>query len=392
MCLTHLALALVLYYFTGGREISSDAPMFVYLVEHPFDLLMGDTHREAQHPPLLPVMLWLSAAPLRLVLPDFLALRLSFILWEGVMAAGVVALVSTLGITLTVRRVVTAVLVLAPVGWMTSSVMLQDEVVAATFMVGAFLCRARGREVEAALLMALGVVAGKIFLLVPLLALVLTSRRWLGAGGAAASLIGGVYLWLGVMSQLRGGPPPLVGFSPGADFASSMWVWGVALWELDGATTRRWSAVLALLGALFPLLWWWRGGARRDIVGVSSVAGAMLSFVFLLFYHVNPEYYVMLIPCLLPAALTAIPALRLTVLTSLPWAVNFFFGVGHAASSGADSGKGAFVKVYRAVFPVEPEVMYHLSLVLCVVGTAWLAWDSTQRAGMCPPDKTKVGT
>jgi hypothetical protein len=98
----------------------------------------------------------------------------------------------------------------------------------------------------------------------------------------------------------------------------------------------------------------------------------MLLWVYFAFYHINPEYGLIVVPGILVAFRPAVSAAVVLVGFSLPWAVNFFYGVRVGIERG-DPGRAAFVRLYEAIFPVAPSVMQSICIVLVSVGMLCLA-------------------
>ena len=91
----------------------------------------------------------------------------------------------------------------------------------------------------------------------------------------------------------------------------------------------------------------------------------MLS-AFLLFYHCDPEYYIMV----LPLALAAVgPMIRWgvgVVGLSCVYAVNFAYGVNYMKQHGGASGKQVFVDMYDRLIPIDPGLL-HMGLLVATI-------------------------
>jgi hypothetical protein len=318
MLLTRLGLLAVLGRLVHGQEFTEDVHMLIGMARAPFEILMGDTLRYGQHPPLLPLLEALVVIPLERFLSDFYAIRLAFIVYETLAAwffwRALVILVPEIGM----RHRIEAAFVILPMGWMTSTIMAQDEVIAASLLTGVFWLITDRHFAWALFLCGLSVVAGKIFLIVPLVALILQPPRAYYCYDAA-----------GVRETSR--PYEM---------------------EQHPAMVRSYAALCA----------------------------SMLLWVFVLFYHVNPEYYVLVMPVVLLSSLRRKDLLPVVLLLTIPWAVNFFFGVRNAVLAEVGGGKGVFVGIYQALFPFDPGSMFQAALWLCIFVTLWMAVSMTVKA------------
>jgi hypothetical protein len=368
--LSRCALLAALGALTHGQEISDDATMLIELATSPFEILSGITEKYGHHPPLLGLVEGVFILPNLLIFPRFYALRLSLIEVETVCAILYYGVVDRLVTDRATRRWALAAFLVLPTGWMTSTVMAQDEVIAATWLM-LVLWLATGRRYWAALLFSgLGVVAAKIFLIVPLMAVVLLlpvgGLLTRGVAGLAPVMV--VYGWVAAIARLRHHAPPLVGFSPLPYFGSNAWVFVIERFpDLNPATVNRASMLLGLAasGALALVEY-----VRRmpfSPMRLARLWAAMLMWFFCLFYHVNPEYYVMVLPFLLITHEGPGDFALLAVLATVHWAVNFFYGIKVAFSGGRGGGRTAFVTAYRAIFPVDPGVMQGIALWTSVV-------------------------
>ena len=357
--LSRLVLIFVLAWVTGGREFSDDVGMHYDMAARPLQLLVGQTASHGQHPPLLPVLEWALLAPLRSLFGDFVAIRVGFALAEAVLAGILVGV-----FTSTRTRRLTAVgLLLSPMLWMSSSVMPQDEIIAAAMLAGVLALVKRNKLRTALLLCGVGAAAAKIFLVMPLLALVVALSRP-PAWQRVALGFGPPVLILGLTgaAALAGGQPlPLSGFTPHASFGVNAWTF--VLDDISVASAKWISAILAaILGAL-PLGLAW----LRDKTGAATpwpvLLAAMFAWAFLAFYHVNPEYLLLVLVPLAFVVTTAKGHAWLHAAMALPWAANFFYGVATAKRTGVEGGKEVFVALYDRVTDLPPERLQQVAVL-----------------------------
>jgi hypothetical protein len=161
-------------------------------------------------------------------------------------------------------------------------------------------------------------------------------------------------------------------------FEMSVNIWGLIyqVASIDARQARWLSAIIALALSMLPLL------ATRIRGGVTTgreripVIVAMLFWVFFAFFHINAEYYLMLVPGILVAFRPIVASVVLVAGLSVPWAVNFFYGVGIGMTAG-DRGRAPFVRLYQTLTAADPAVPHAFSVILVALITFGLAWVLT---------------
>jgi len=118
-----------------------------------------------------------------------------------------------------------------------------------------------------------------------------------------------------------------------------------------------------------------------------TVVAAMWLWLCLLFYHVNPEYFVLLLPV---AAAMPWGGRRAAVVWwvgagGLAWSINVVYG---AARAGVDAGglKGRVARLLDAVLPVSVPTAHVVLLSVFAVVVAAEAMRVTRRIAMRTPD------
>ena len=380
---TRLIILAAIAILVRGREFADDVWRHLAMIGEPLNPLLGRVAQEvSMYPPLMGIMETFVASPLLLFLPEFYAIRLTFLFYET-LAAVFFMLALQRYVPDPQRRLLPMLAwIFLPMGWITSVVMAQDEVIAAFFMALAFYLLSLGRWAAAVIVCGIGVVAGKIFLLFPLTALVLFGRGMRLPLRAVAGLAPVVltYGWIYIVTYLRGGHAPLVDFAPSSGCGVNLWASLLQNPAITPQAGRLWSTLMALAAASVPLgIFWWRRlpfDARHLAVLVTS----MLFWVFALFYHVNPEYYFILVPGLFLVYGSRGWLLASGIALTVPWIVNFFYGVRNAlVGDHLLEGKGAFARVYQSVFSADPVVMYRLSLWVSIVVTLGMAVAASYR-------------
>ena len=387
---------------TGGAEFADDPKWQRLYVDDPWLILLG--HRLDHeydrfihvYPPLLP---WFLAAPgmlLRLSVSDFYLLRSVYVLYELAAWPFLFHLIASRTSTARARRVLTAVYVLLPVSWMSSVVMSQEEVIAFFWMTVTFALLVRGRRLAAIATCSLGVVSAKIFFLVPLAALVLGTSRgsWKSAGlriAVAAAPLAIGYAVPAAVWTMSGSGFPLGGFTAKVEDSTSLWSL-FPFWEPDVfvGTLKKASMLAALCAGLTPLLFTRLRRETDEPERIARLMVAMLLWVFVAFYQIQPEYWLMLVPgfavVLRPVTATVVNA----GLLSVAWSINVFYGIRVALASGATGGKALFTRWWEAWIPFEPSTLQQIAVVGFAFGTIALAVRLT-RARTEPESRAALG-
>ncbi len=387
---TRVLLLVVLARWTGGVEFTGDVATHWSLVSNPAQLVVGHTERFGQYPPLLPFLEAAIAAPASWFLPRFHALRVTYILYEGLASFFLCLAFRALGARGISRLAVLGLLLaLWPMGWMTSTVMAQDESIATCWLMLVYWLLATGRARAALLACSLGVVAAKVLLVLPLLALLgllpglrVRERLLLGLGPATA-VHGAVVL----ASMARGAPLPMAGFIPRPDFGVNFWSLVMFRGGLPPTLAATVSALFAgtMLGYLLRLASRVPGTSRvgpgkdRGVRWQAGVTAASFLWSFALFYHVNPEYYLLPFYCLALAGWDLVPRSGIALASVTPWLVNLVFGATHLAGSGRVAHWPDVARSALSAVATAGGVLHPASVLINSVVTLWLAVAATRR-------------
>jgi hypothetical protein len=364
-------------WFSGGTEFSDDvAHQSVYAAD-PLQLLLGRTTPYEVFPPLFPIVLWSIHAPISWVLSPFYAIRMSMFVIELLAWPFVWWIIARVASGRN-RLLLSIAYIAAPVCWFVSVIMAQDEVVGLVVIAAVVVALLKNRLSLAIFLCGVGVVVAKVYFLVPLVGLLgvvanRTWKQWWRDVLIGMAPIVGVY---GLQALLSGRG----GFVFDAFdrftlvYSVSVNIWAVIdrLAVLSNEEARRLSSAIALVLSMLPLVMIRLRGTAATAKEQVGVIVAMLLWVYASFYHMNSEYYLFLVPGVFvvfrPMAATAITIFGF----SLPWAVNFFHGIGIGMARG-DAGRAAFVRVYQAVTSIDPWTLHGISAVLAEAVTLLLA-------------------
>lgn len=403
LIISRVVLLGALYLALSGAEYSGDANILRDFAAEPLLILSGQTESHGQHPPLLPLLYGAPASIFQMLrLDSFIALRLPLILWETgawLFLARAARPAESAQWPQSSSRLLMWIAILHPVGWMTSTVMAQDEVIGACLAAACLFCLAGRSWWFAAVVAGIGVVGGKIFLLIlPVVLPILApkSKRWVVAL-LAFSPIALAYVWVSLRAMAANNPMPLMGFSPGNFHGINAWALLTHLDAVPTALQRGPSMVLTLVSVVsIAYVIKTRIGTvelmvdARPVLALGLLSAGVLLVTFQLFYHVHSGYLMLLAPFLAASAFVSNrPILVMSVLYVISaWAVQFFHGLSKVAAAGStltgSDGKRRFLYLIEAL-PVQiPTPMLHIGAVaVCSIVGAIVTILVIQKATRC---------
>jgi hypothetical protein len=314
-------LLVALYMLSHGAEFTSDT--WVYnLGLHPLSVITFATDASLySQPPLFPIALAPLAIILSRITNEFLASRISYTIIEFTMFITMaILLVRSDEIKPKAKRAIMTILAISPLGFMTGTVMRQEEAIVALFTVITLLLVRSGRIKWASLVVTLGVFTGKIIFGLVFIALLMVARNkrqvfyW---GVIPTIILAGLYSLTGYLIT---GKAPFLGFAPTAvQFCSSTFRFILYYIWMTGPF-MKWLS-LGLLAMAFVILWPFLSKAKLDDFPISLLL--VFCILFLIFYHVNAEYYIFALPLL--ALIPYLPQFRFSRLAFNT--LHFIFGV-----------------------------------------------------------------
>lgn len=324
---------LLLYRVTSGREVASDVDVHAMLIDAPWAILLGTANADvASYAPLQSLVTWPLFTALSSMLPAFLAFRAMFVLVELAAFRVFLSIVERSRIDGVLRWLLPALFVVMPFQWLTSSVFVQDEIIAQLWLLLAVAALQRNRSDWALFALAAGVLTGKIFLIVPWFFVAVFVRPWGRAPWRAAlasgALIVLVYAIAMAAALQRAGSLPLIDFVPGAHYSVTVWALLIDVVPEGSEALKRWSLLLSvaaqalLIGACLHGTRWGRSGMAPNWLLTAPLALFMASF-----YQHNAEYPTMFAPVLLLLWSNARAALLTCVVLCAAWAPKLFYGL-----------------------------------------------------------------
>ena len=162
-------------YAVKEKAFTDDWIGIMSFITAPFQILSGNNEGGFNYwPPLFPILVAMIGQPLNALVSDYYTVRGVSIAFELLCWPMIWVVAGRLcNDRPATQRGVALAYILAPVAIMTTSIMGQDETVALAFILLASLAILGGRLGLACLICGLGVVSAKVYLLIPLTALVL---------------------------------------------------------------------------------------------------------------------------------------------------------------------------------------------------------------------------
>lgn len=382
---TRVALLGLLGAAVHGREFTDDTKVHLQLVRHPLDVLTGQLGDNG-FSPLLGPLESVFGYPLQLVVPDFYAIRGVYVAYDVLTAFFVGLTLCAVMTRPAARRWAAIGYLVLPASWM-MIVMAQEEAMVACFLAAALWLVATGKPRAALVVCGIGVAATKVFLLLPLAALVLLLRQGSMRSRVVRALLPAIAVYgiSLIVVVAKGRTLPLLQFTPPSRFGVNIWTFANVEWGLRDELAKRISTPLALIGAIVPLALLYRRRIGDTVPDLARACAVTLLWSFVLFYCIEPEYYVYVLPPLLLLVRSWRDLVPLAVVFSAPWAVNFTSGVLRAEGNGVGGGRRAFVRVARDLH-LPLHASYQVALWTTIVTTIALATKLTLASLRASPD------
>ena len=316
-----------LFALTSGEEVASDVRFHHMVFDQPFAILMGLADLTvSSYPPLQALFEWPVFQALTLVMPEFLAFRVMFTLIELATFIALLAVLDHVEMPRATRFLILALFIIGPHQILTSGVFVQDEVICQLFVVLAAWYLVQGRKTGALIMLALGVLTGKIFLILPLFYLTFYHRiAWRDA--LAWALVLGVYAVNVLWALANDGNVPFVGFSPEPNYGSHYWVLLVEKYPQHIEQFKQVSLLLSVATqAILCLVFFIRSNYLREPLNPWILIVLPLAVFFFTFYQQNPEYLLTFWPVVLLLCRRLWPVLLYSAVVAMAWAPNLFFG------------------------------------------------------------------
>lgn len=371
--ISRIALLVVLGHAIHHREFTNDTELHLELVRHPLHVLTG-VMGDNGFAPLLGPLESAIGYPLQLALPDFYAIRGVYIAYDVATAFFLYLTLQRLPIGPRRRYLALAGYALLPAAWM-MTVMAQEEGLLAFFLALVLWLVVTDQRWAALAVCGVGVATTKLFMLVPLAALILllrVGRTWSRALVGLLPVIVTYGLSLGLVSWYGRGLP-LLQFTPPSRSGVNLWTFANVHSYLSDGSAKRASTIATVVGLAAVMRLVYRPRGHEEARRLSEVFAVLFLWVFVLFYSIQPEYYVYLLPPLLLLVRGLRDLVLMAVLFAAPWAVNFAQGVEGAEHGGRTGGRQAFVHLARLV---------HLPLHASYEAALWTAIVATTAAAV----------
>jgi hypothetical protein len=369
-----IALLFILYKVSGGSEFTSD--IFVFnLGLHPLSVITFSTDASLySQPPLFPLLLAPFALILSQITTQFLASRISYSALELI-----AFLLSALYLSKSeirepkFRRSVLLFQAFSPIGFMTGTIMCEEEAIVAIFTVLVLLAVQADRVKLASFLVILGLLAGKILfgiVFVPLLFLRNHRKDVINYGILPALALMAFYMIIGYRVT---GVIPFLGFSPGGiPFCSSIFNIILYFVPLSGPF-MKWAS-LVLLASVLCLLYLKIKSLERD--KFPFILLIVFCAMFVVFYHVNVEYYIFALPLLAISPYLSNYKKKRGIISAAnillgisAWGYAVSYGLRIYSLGGSDSShsKDIALAVYKRLLGFMPLPVFEISLLVSTI-------------------------
>lgn len=381
--LLRIGISVALYLICGGHEFSDDMRHHIYYIQNPLCILFADPQAPYSYsPPLLPLLMSIfPSISFALGVPDFLALRSGPILLETI-AFALYCCYCQRGESQRQSTWKRLVWLLCPAAIMTSAVMSQDEMTSVLFSVIIAIFILRNQALWSGIAIGLAIVSSKIFFMI------IAGSSILGYGVrnlrvaifravpivAVLAVVYAVFftaVW--IRDSAMTNPVMPLGLSTSMSSVLQMQT------SLPDSTLRTLSQLTGLLAGLIPPALLWITNRRPDTTGILALIVAMVSWVLLLFYNLQPEFLVFLIPFILIVDNGWRAALWCWLVLGLSWGVNILYSARYYGGS-THPVKAPLANTITDYSPFSLDVLFQIAVVINTLGLIALAVNYTWKA------------
>ncbi len=284
------------YKVTGGSEFAMDKWNFTMGLK-PFSVLTFENDKSGySQPPLYPLAIAPLAIPLNATVDSFLAPRITYTILE---LFAFIVMILFLAKSQLMKKIdkffVLMVLSFSPLGFMTGSVMKQEEPIVMLFTAAVLLAWRLGSIRIASILTFLGIITAKILFGVVFLALLMlaNNKKQVIIWGLLPSVL--FLVIYSIIGFLITGTIPFIDFSPGTiKFCSTLYVLLLKYTSIS-APAMKWPSLL-LTAAATVIIWFYKKNSSYDNFPLLMIISFCVLYLF--FYHVNTEYHIFFLPLL----------------------------------------------------------------------------------------------
>ena len=362
---------------THRHEFCNDVAMHMGMLRSPLAVILYKFPQWEQNPVLLPVVEAIFGYPLQLFLSDFVTLRIVMIIWEVLAGWLFFQLVDVLNLEGKRRALCLIAFLVLPTGWITSAVMAQDDPIATCGFLLPLLLFLRGKIKWALVASGIGFVAAKIFVALELLDFIGISKRRDRLVNAAIGIspIMLIYGAVAIHRRLHGYPPPLLGFRPNPHYGTNFWIILRRYAGLNLHYAGVYSGFLALAASLIPVILMLRlHETARMPLKVVAVTGSSLLIFFSLFYHIEPEYFMIVMPALILTADNRGDTICVGLIAAFAWLGKFFQNAAFVDHADVNSGKLVYLHLFKEIFHSSPGVWLTADQIIFSILTIYVSW------------------
>ena len=395
---SRLILLALLFFVSGGQELSNDTRMHIAFIGSPLAVMSYQYPGYEQYPPFLPMLEAAIGYPLHFIFPNFITVRLVMIVFDVIAGGLFFLLLEKLGLEGLRKGLCLAGYLILPMGWITSVVMAQDDFIGAAAVLAPIILLLSGQLAVAFFLCGMGVLTAKLFLMLELATLLafVPRKRLFSCAAAAFVPIALVYGALTIHRIVHGFPLPLLGFHPNPYFGTNFWMLLHAYGGVNLAKYGAYSGALALAAAMIPAYIILRKGiplTDRMSVPLGVCASIMLFFSF--FYHVNPQYFMLIFPLVIATARNVEDALYCLLLSVIPWVGKLFQLATFRVGVEENAGKVVVLDAYARFIHFSPErwlagAQVAFSLLTIFLSVRWCVRLARSPASLSPLNEART--
>lgn len=327
-----LGVLLAFYLFTDGKELASDVVFHRMIIDDPFGILNGTAKYIASYPPFQ----WVFEYPLfnlfSIYFGDMLSYRLMMLTIELLTFITLLICLHKNGVGERWWLLIVGLYILAPHQIFTTIFFVQEDIIGQLFILLAFLMLSTQRKLAAMLVLLVGVLAAKLYLIVPLFYVALFFGRrhlFVQASHFALALIPIVLIYYLTISNAisNGGHIPIVDFTPDAVYAANYWVVLLKAFPEKLDLFKYTSVLLTLVLQLVLTAVFYFYSKKGHTINAAVLLVLPLALFFATFYQQMPEYLLLIWPLIAFISRSVIYQLLVAAAMSFAWTPRVLHGI-----------------------------------------------------------------
>lgn len=379
-------------HLANGRELASDVVFHAMIIADPLATLMGTATTIASYPPFQWVVEWPLFSLYSSFASDFISFRLLMVTVEFACLLQLINVLRFREVESLLATCVVTMFIFSPHQLFATIFFVQEDIIAQCFMLSALLFIFRDRRTAAIIILTVGILVAKLFLIIPLFFVVaylgrVAFTQRLIEGVMSCAVLVSVYVLIIYNAFQNGGDIPLLEFTPDGVYASNYWVLLLAqypesLEAIKGLSLKLSLAVqLIVIGLGLYLL------IRAKNHHVDSVIwmSVPLAMFFATFYQHMPEYLLLIWPVLIFMYRSISAQILIVACLNLAWLPRIFHGLGTVGQTNMTSADARadliapvlqYINIDPQLFNVGFILLHSVAYTLLVFSLISLAFKS----------------